>query len=382
MVDRTTGVPVNATLDDYKVPTMLDTPPIRSSSHRCPTSSLNTVGAKGLGEPPIIPTAAAIANAFRARHRPPPARAAPDAGPRAGAARMTTTYARPGNLGEALHLLAQPGARPLGGGTDLAGQLDRGLTSAADHRRPAGARPRRRSRPRRRRRASAAPPRSPTSPRATSWRRGRSSARPRRRRRRRSCATRAPSAATSASTRAAGTTAASSGTAGSAAATPATRRSASTASTTCSPATASRRTRPTSRRRCWRAARRSHLQSAHGERELQLADLYRRPTEQNRSLIDLDAGRDRDRRRAAGAARRLRLPAPRRAARLLVPARQRRRRRGSAASVRWPRAASPTSRCELDPADPLADLPGNPESAWKRTVVATLVARGLEAVGA
>src|SRR3954447_7253490 len=33
-----------------------------------------------------------------------------------------------------------------------------------------------------------------------------------------------------------------------------------------------------------------HLQSAHGERELHLADLYRRPTEQNRSLIDLDVG--------------------------------------------------------------------------------------------
>ena len=36
----------------------------------------------------------------------------------------------------------------------------------------------------------------------------------------------------------------------------------------------------------------------------------------------------------------------------------------------------------LDPADPLADLPGNPESAWKRTVVSTLVARGLEATKA
>jgi hypothetical protein len=37
---------------------------------------------------------------------------------------------------------------------------------------------------------------------------------------------------------------------------------------------------------------------------------------------------------------------------------------------------------ELDPDDPLAELPGNPQSAWKRTVVETLVARGREAVGA
>jgi len=36
---------------------------------------------------------------------------------------------------------------------------------------------------------------------------------------------------------------------------------------------------------------------------------------------------------------------------------------------------------ELDPDDPLAELPGNPQSAWKRTVVETLVARGREAVG-
>jgi CO/xanthine dehydrogenase FAD-binding subunit len=40
------------------------------------------------------------------------------------------SYARPQQLGEALHLLAQPGARPLAGGTDLAGQLDRGISGA------------------------------------------------------------------------------------------------------------------------------------------------------------------------------------------------------------------------------------------------------------
>jgi hypothetical protein len=32
---------------------------------------------------------------------------------------------------------------------------------------------------------------------------------------------------------------------------------------------------------------------------------------------------------------------------------------------------------ELDPADPLADLPGNPQSAWKSKVLATLTERAL-----
>jgi hypothetical protein len=36
---------------------------------------------------------------------------------------------------------------------------------------------------------------------------------------------------------------------------------------------------------------------------------------------------------------------------------------------------------ELDPADALAGLPGNPQSAWKRDVLATLVERALSAVG-
>ena len=38
-------------------------------------------------------------------------------------------YARPGSIDEALSLLDGDGAAPLGGGTDLAGQLDRGITS-------------------------------------------------------------------------------------------------------------------------------------------------------------------------------------------------------------------------------------------------------------
>ena len=38
-----------------------------------------------------------------------------------------TAYARPGSLDEALALLAEDGAAAMGGGTDLAGQLDRGI---------------------------------------------------------------------------------------------------------------------------------------------------------------------------------------------------------------------------------------------------------------
>jgi xanthine dehydrogenase YagR molybdenum-binding subunit len=64
VVDPTTGVPVNATLDDYKVPTIADVPEIVIDFTDVPDERLPNVGARGLGEPPIIPTAAAVANAF------------------------------------------------------------------------------------------------------------------------------------------------------------------------------------------------------------------------------------------------------------------------------------------------------------------------------
>ena len=38
-----------------------------------------------------------------------------------------STYVRPASLDEALELLADDGAAPYGGGTDLAGQVDRGI---------------------------------------------------------------------------------------------------------------------------------------------------------------------------------------------------------------------------------------------------------------
>jgi CO/xanthine dehydrogenase Mo-binding subunit len=64
VVDPTTGAPTNATLDDYKVPTIADTPAIVVEFIDLPDPIAGSTGAKGLGEPPIIPTAAAIANAF------------------------------------------------------------------------------------------------------------------------------------------------------------------------------------------------------------------------------------------------------------------------------------------------------------------------------
>jgi len=64
VLDRQTGKMVNANWQDYRIPTALDVPasltclPIDPKDGEC-----NSVGAKGLGEPATIPTAAAIANA-------------------------------------------------------------------------------------------------------------------------------------------------------------------------------------------------------------------------------------------------------------------------------------------------------------------------------
>ncbi len=63
VVDPTTGTVVNPGLEDYKIPTMADTPEILCAFVDDPDPSL-PLGIKGLGEPPIIPTAAAIGNAI------------------------------------------------------------------------------------------------------------------------------------------------------------------------------------------------------------------------------------------------------------------------------------------------------------------------------
>jgi CO/xanthine dehydrogenase FAD-binding subunit len=292
----------------------------------------------------------------------------------------TTTYARPGDLGEALHLLAQPGARPLGGGTDLAGQLDRGLTAAA----------------------TIVDLQSLGLDAITTSGDG----------------VRIGGTATLADVAISGALEpwAVVREAASLAASPILRNQGTVGGNLCQ------------HTRCWYyrglewncwlgggdtcyaqigehrkhnlqpgdcisahpsdlapallASRATvHLQSANGERELELADLYRGPTEQNRSLIDLEVGEivtAVQLETAPDASAYLRLGERRAFSFPLVSVAL--ARFGSDVTV----AASGVANIPLllDPADPLADLPGNPESAWKRTVVETLVARGLEAIRA
>ena len=121
------------------------------------------------------------------------------------------------------------------------------------------------------------------------------------------------------------------------------------------------------------------VRSAGGERELPLLDLYRRPTEDDRSLLTLAPGE------LVTAAR---LPAPPDASAYL--------RAGERQAFSFPLVAVAAARRgeevrlvaagvanvprALDAADPLAGLPGNPQSAWKRDVLATLVERARAAV--
>jgi xanthine dehydrogenase YagR molybdenum-binding subunit len=76
VVDRGLGRVMNANLEWYKIPTVQDVPEIVVRFTDRPDRKANNLGAKGLGEPPIIPTAGAIANAIanatgaRLRHTP------------------------------------------------------------------------------------------------------------------------------------------------------------------------------------------------------------------------------------------------------------------------------------------------------------------------
>jgi xanthine dehydrogenase YagR molybdenum-binding subunit len=76
VVDRSLGRVMNADLEWYKVPTVFDVPEIVVRFTDRPDRRANNLGVKGLGEPPIIPTAAAVANAVanatgvRLRHAP------------------------------------------------------------------------------------------------------------------------------------------------------------------------------------------------------------------------------------------------------------------------------------------------------------------------
>lgn len=65
VMDAGTGKMVNRNWHDYKLPTMLDVPPeMVSVAVEMPDEEANVTGAKGLGEPVTIPTAAAVANAI------------------------------------------------------------------------------------------------------------------------------------------------------------------------------------------------------------------------------------------------------------------------------------------------------------------------------
>ena len=118
------------------------------------------------------------------------------------------------------------------------------------------------------------------------------------------------------------------------------------------------------------------VRSLDGEREIPLLDLYRRPTGDNRSLVTLARGE------LVVAAR---LPAPPDASVYL--------RTGERQAFSFPLVSVAAARRgdsltlaaagvaniprALDPTDPLAGLPGHPQSAWKRKVLATLVERGV-----
>ena len=65
LLDPATGITLNQTLDAYKLPTIADVPEIVTELLDIPDEHLTNLGSKGLGEPPIVPMAAAIANAIR-----------------------------------------------------------------------------------------------------------------------------------------------------------------------------------------------------------------------------------------------------------------------------------------------------------------------------
>jgi len=65
LLDPQSGTTLTVTLDSYKLPTIADVPEIVCEFVDKPDEHLTNLGSKGLGEPPIIPTAAAIANAIR-----------------------------------------------------------------------------------------------------------------------------------------------------------------------------------------------------------------------------------------------------------------------------------------------------------------------------
>jgi xanthine dehydrogenase YagR molybdenum-binding subunit len=76
IMDVRRGFVLNDNLEEYKVPTVADVPEIIHAQVNIPDKWANSLGVKGIGEPPLIPTAPAIANAIydavgvRIRHSP------------------------------------------------------------------------------------------------------------------------------------------------------------------------------------------------------------------------------------------------------------------------------------------------------------------------
>jgi len=121
------------------------------------------------------------------------------------------------------------------------------------------------------------------------------------------------------------------------------------------------------------------LRARKRSRELPLLELYRRPTDDDRSLVALRPGE---------IVTAVRLPPP--------PDRSAYERLGERAAFSFPLVSVAAARRgaeirlvaagvaniprELDPTDPLAGLQGSPQSAWKRRALATLAERARAAV--
>src|SRR5207247_7614203 len=57
VVDTRSGIVLNANLEEYKVPTVADVPWIEHARVELADPEANPTGAKGIGEPPLVPTA-------------------------------------------------------------------------------------------------------------------------------------------------------------------------------------------------------------------------------------------------------------------------------------------------------------------------------------
>jgi xanthine dehydrogenase YagR molybdenum-binding subunit len=64
IVDHRLGHVMNANLEEYHVPTIADIPVIENLHIDVADTNANSTGVKGVGEPPLVPTAPAIANAI------------------------------------------------------------------------------------------------------------------------------------------------------------------------------------------------------------------------------------------------------------------------------------------------------------------------------